>query len=92
MSAIQLKILILFLMFLMAVSLFNGLYVLFKDDGDPGSRRTFHRLVVRASLALALLVTMVYGFYTGKLESSAPWNQPAATQTPPPVPPSSPAQ
>lgn len=82
MSELQLKALILLLMFLMVVSLFNGLYVLFKDNGAPESRRTFHRLVIRASLAFALLVTMVYGFYTGKLKSDAPWNQPHTLQQP----------
>lgn len=80
MSELQLKALILLLMFLMAVNLFNSLYVLFKDNGDPESRRTFHRLVIRAGLAFALLATMVYGFYTGKLKSDAPWNQPSAEQ------------
>ncbi len=82
MSATQLKILILVLMLLMLVSLFNGLFILFKDNGAPDSRRTFHRLVVRASLAAALLGTMVYGFYSGKLQSHAPWNRPQAVQVP----------
>lgn len=80
MSALQLKALILLLMFLMTISLFNGLYVLFKDNGAPESNRTFHRLVIRAGLAFALLTAMVYGFYTGKLESEAPWNRPLPTQ------------
>lgn len=80
MSELQLKVLIMFLMFLMAVSLFNSLYVLFKDNGDPESKRTLHRLVIRVSLAVALLITMIYGFYTGKLKSDAPWDQPPATQ------------
>ncbi len=80
MSEIQLKALILLLMFLMAVALFDGLYVLFKDNGAPDSKRTFYRLVIRAGLAFALLVTMIYGFYTGKLKSDAPWNQPPAVQ------------
>lgn len=84
MSALQIKALILLLVFLMFVSLFNGLYVLFKDDGDPESRRTLHRLVIRVSLATALLITMIYGFYSGKLESNAPWNKPTPTQQPPP--------
>ena len=84
MSELQIKALILLLIFLMFVSLFNGLYVLFKDDGNPESKRTLHRLVIRVSLASALLITMIYGFYTGKLESSAPWNKPASTQQPSP--------
>lgn len=80
MSALQIKALILLLIFLMFVSLFNGLYVLFKDNGDPESKRTLHRLVIRVSLASALLITMIYGFYTGKLESEAPWNKPTPAQ------------
>lgn len=83
MSALHLKILILLLMFLMALSLFHSLYILFKDDGNPTSRRTFYNLVARVSLAVALLATMVYGFYTGKLESSAPWNQQTTIEAPP---------
>lgn len=77
MSTLQLKLLILFLLVLIVLSLFNSLYVLFQDQGAPDSRRTFHRLVIRVCLATALLSTMVYGFYTGKLQSSAPWNRPA---------------
>lgn len=86
MSALHLKILILLLMFFMALSLFHSLYILFKDDGDPTSRRTFYNLVTRVSLAVALLAAMVYGFYTGKLESEAPWNQPITTTTSPSAP------
>jgi len=82
MTEVQLKALILLLMFLMVVALFDGLYVLFKDNGAPESKRTFHRLVIRAGLATALLITMVYGFYTGKLQSSAPWNKAPVTQQP----------
>lgn len=82
MSALQLKSLIVVLMLLMVISLFNGLYVLFKDNGAPDSRRTFHRLVLRVTLAAALLSTMIYGFYTGKLGSHAPWNRHTTIQKP----------
>lgn len=90
MSALHLKILILLLLFLMALSLFHSLYILFKDNGDPTSRRTFHNLVVRVSLAAALLTAMVYGFYTGKLQSAAPWSVPVDTTQAPDSPPASP--
>lgn len=83
MSTTQLHILILAIMFLMVLSLFNGLYVLFKDNGDPKSKRTFYRLSIRVTLAVALLSTMIYGFYTGKLQSHAPWNNPAIEQQSP---------
>jgi hypothetical protein len=82
MSAVQLKIFILVIMLLMIVSLFNGLFVLFKDNGAPDSKRTFYRLVIRVSLAVTLLASMIYGFYSGKLVSRAPWNNPATVQQP----------
>jgi len=80
MSGPQLKIFILILMVLMVISLCNGLFVLFQDNGAPESKRTFHRLVLRVALAAALLSAMVYGFYSGKLHSSAPWNRPSLTE------------
>lgn len=82
MSTVQLKVLILVIMLLMAISLSRSLYLLFKDNGSPTSKRTYHSLVVRVTLATALLSTMIYGFYTGKLQSHAPWNNPAITQQP----------
>lgn len=91
-STFQLQVLILVILFLMALSLFNGLYVLLKDDGNPNTKRTFYRLSVRATLAAALLATMIYGFYTGKLESQAPWNRPTPTSQPAPQQPVSPPQ
>lgn len=76
MSDVQLKILIAILFALMILSLFDGLYILFKDEGAPASKRLFHRLVIRVCLALALLTTMAYGVYSGKLHSAAPWHRP----------------
>jgi hypothetical protein len=67
----------------MAIRLLRSLYLLFKDNGDPKSKRTYHSLVVRVTLATALLSTMIYGFYTGKLQSHAPWNNPAVLQQQP---------
>lgn len=82
MSTPQLQVLILVILLLMALSLLRSLYVLFKDNGNPKSKRTYHSLIVRVTLATALLSTMVYGFYTGKLQSHAPWNNPAVIQQP----------
>ena len=82
MSTQQLQTLILVLLLLMALSLSQSLYVLFKDNGSPKSKRTFHSLIVRVTLAVALLSTMIYGFYSGKLHSNAPWNNPAILQQP----------
>ena len=80
MSTHQLQILILAIFLLMAISLLRSLYVLFKDNGNPKSKRTYHSLIVRVTLATALLSTMIYGFYTGKLQSHAPWNNPDVMQ------------
>lgn len=82
MSTSQLQMLILVILLLMVISLLRSLYLLFKDNGDPKSKRTYHSLVVRVTLATALLSTMIYGFYTGKLQSHAPWNNPAVLQQP----------
>ena len=84
MSALQLKCVIVLLLLLMVLSLFNGLYILFQDQGAPESKRTFHQLVIRVSLASMLLTAMIYGFATGKLHSSAPWNNPAVKTQPVP--------
>lgn len=83
MTSLQLKALILALMILMVISLFNGLFVLLKDNGAPDSKRTFYRLVIRVTLATALLLTMIYGFSSGKLQSSAPWNKAATSHLAP---------
>ena len=83
MSTQQLQLLIAIILLMMAISLLRSLYVLFKDNGNPTSKRTYHSLVVRVTLATALLTTMMYGFYTGKLQSRAPWNNPALIQQQP---------
>lgn len=83
MTGLQLKVLLAVLFVLLFISLFSGLFVLFKDDGTPTSRRTFHRLAFRAALAVAIFCTMAYGFYSGKLQSHAPWTQ-ARTSSPRP--------
>ncbi len=90
MSTAQLKMIIFVLIVLMLISLFNSLFVLFQDNGAPESKRLLHRLIIRVSLATALLATMIYGFYSGKLHSSAPWNNPAGLQQPKTQQPSSP--
>ena len=72
----MLKVLIIVLLIGVVVSLFTGLTFLFKDTGQPDSRRTWYALGVRVTLATALLLTISYGFYTGQLQmgSNAPWH------------------
>lgn len=71
-----LKTIILLLLLGVVLSLFSGLVFLFKDSDRHDSRRTLYALGVRISLAAALLLTVLYGFYTGQLRigESAPWH------------------
>lgn len=72
----MLKIIIFVLLIGVVVSLFSGLFFLFKDAEKADSRRTLHALGVRVTLAAALLATLFYGFYTGQLRmgTNAPWH------------------
>jgi hypothetical protein len=81
-----LKIIIFILLIGVVVSLFSGLFFLFKDAEKTDSRRTLHALGVRVTLAAALLATMFYGFYTGQLRmgTNAPWHSEAAATQPAP--------
>jgi len=71
-----LKVIIFVLLIGVIVSLFSGLFFLFKDAEKRDSRRTLHALGVRVTLAAALLATVFYGFYTGQLRlgTNAPWH------------------
>ena len=71
-----LKALILLLLVCVILSLFSGLFFLFKDTDRTDSKRTWYALGVRIFFATALLVTIFYGFYTGQLRigTSAPWH------------------
>lgn len=69
-----LKIIIVVLFFAVLASLSSGLYFLVKDAGGP-RRRLLHSLGVRITLATLLLGAITYGFVTGKLGSTAPWDR-----------------
>ncbi len=71
-----LKSIIIVLLIGVVASLMSGLYFLFKDSEEPGSRRLLHALGVRVTLAALLLSTIFYGFYTGQLRmgTNAPWH------------------
>jgi formate hydrogenlyase subunit 3/multisubunit Na+/H+ antiporter MnhD subunit len=70
--AMWLKIVIMVLILAMLLSLSRAMVYLFKDTGNE-SRRLMYALIVRVSLAVLLLVCLVYGFSTGILSYSAPW-------------------
>jgi hypothetical protein len=71
------KILIIVLLIGVVLSLFSGLTFLFKDSERQDSKRTLYALGVRIILAVALLLTVFYGFYSGQLQigANAPWHQ-----------------
>ena len=80
-----LKVLIVFLLIGVVVSLFSGLVFLFKDTDREDSKRTLYALGVRVTFATALLITIFYGFYTGQLRMgvNAPWHQASPAQAAP---------
>ncbi|MCO2683404.1 twin transmembrane helix small protein [Pseudomonas aeruginosa] len=68
----MLKVAIVLLLLATLVSLFSGLFFLVKDQGH-GSR-VVNSLTVRVVLAAATLVLVASGFYSGELNSHAPWH------------------
>jgi len=69
-----LKLMIIGLMLALLASLGSGFYFLMVDQGDKNSRRTFHSLGVRLTLALALAGLVIFGVATGKLGHRNPWD------------------
>ena len=68
---IKVTIVILFIGNIIALAVALG--ALMKDQGREGGTRTARFLLLRVSLALALLAVSAFGFYTGQLGLSAPW-------------------
>ncbi|MEX1196440.1 MAG: DUF2909 domain-containing protein [Pseudohongiellaceae bacterium] len=55
------------------IALGVGFYFFFKDQGR--SRRVMYALGVRVTLAILLMITVLYGIMTGELTLQAPWTQ-----------------
>ena len=72
----MLKFLIVVLLLALIVSLFSGFYFLMTDQGDKEKRRTLNSLGVRVTLAVSLMLLVVYGVATGQIRSQAPWENP----------------
>ncbi len=53
------------------IALAAGFYFFYKDQGR--SRRVMYALGVRVTLAMVLLIIVLYGLGTGQLEINAPW-------------------
>ncbi|MEC8428335.1 MAG: DUF2909 domain-containing protein [Pseudomonadota bacterium] len=68
-----LKAVIVILFVLVLISLSSALVFLLKDSGSE-SKRTLYALGVRITLAALLMLSIFYGFYSGQLGRSAPWD------------------
>ncbi len=77
-----LKFLIVVLLLALLASLGTGFYFLMVDQGDTRKRRLFNSLGIRLSLAVALMVVIVYGVSSGRLKSQAPWERHAVVGEP----------
>ena len=70
----MIRTIIILLLIGILVSLFSGLFFLFKDNEVEDSKRTLYALGIRVTLATALVATICYGIYTGELTLNAPWH------------------
>ncbi|MET0377632.1 MAG: DUF2909 domain-containing protein [Spongiibacteraceae bacterium] len=75
------KVVIVFLFIALLASLVSGFVFLMKDRGT--TRRTWHSLTVRLILAALLMGFLIFGVYTGRLGSNAPWDARHFTPTQP---------
>lgn len=68
----MLKTAIIVLLIAIIITLAVGYYFFFHDKGR--SKRVLYALGVRVTLALILLLLVVYGLVTGELNLQTPWN------------------
>ena len=69
-----LKVIIIILFSGVVASLFGGLNFLVKDMGNT-NKRVLYALGIRIGLAALLIACVVYGTYSGQLNSTAPWDR-----------------
>ncbi|HAK50601.1 MAG TPA: DUF2909 domain-containing protein [Gammaproteobacteria bacterium] len=50
-------------------------FVTLITDGGKGGKRTARLLLLRVSLAALLLLSVIYGIWSGQLNVSAPWSR-----------------
>lgn len=68
----MLKTIIAILLIAIIASLASGAVFFFKDQGEK--RRTLHALGVRVTLAVLLVLCLIYGVLSGQLTLNAPWH------------------
>ena len=61
----MMKIILLVLLGLVVVSLFSGLYFMYRDKGN--SRRTVIALTIRVALSVTIFAIVIVGFFMGWL-------------------------
>lgn len=66
------KVIIVFLFVALLISLSSSFVFLVKDRGN--TQRTWYALSVRLVLAALLMGFLIFGIYTGRLGSNAPWD------------------
>ena len=69
-----LKVIIIILFIGVVASLFGGLNFLVKDMGNT-NKRVLYALGIRIGLASLLIACVIYGTYSGQLNSTAPWDR-----------------
>ena len=57
------KIILVVLLMLVVISLFSGLYFMYRDKGK--SRRTVIALTIRVALSLTIFAIIIVGFFMG---------------------------
>ena len=72
----MLKVIIIILLIAIILSLASGAVFFFKDQG--GSKRTLYALGIRITLAILLIICLVYGVLSGQFRLGAPWDDPVA--------------
>ena len=77
----MIKVTILITFVLLVISLFRGLFIVYNDRGE--GNRGFYALVIRVSLAVALMAQVGWGIATGQVGSRAPWDKFEAVNAPP---------
>ena len=68
-----LKALIIINFILLVISLFSGLFFVYKERGE--GNKTFYALCIRVGLALSLMALIGFGLASGEIGHSAPWDK-----------------
>jgi hypothetical protein len=59
------KILLVVLLCMVLLSLFSGLYFMYKDKGK--SRRVVNALTIRIGLSMLIIAIVIFGYFSGML-------------------------